>query len=239
MPWRPYTTGTHRAVSFFFRGCDAGCPCIRQCPHTPPARPSAEQGCHACLLYEHGCPQLGRAVPGRPHGCLSKPLHQDSDMEGVTLGPSSSGLAALPGSLPGAGQSSAWSPQPPAPPIPPLQPPVQVNGINFGLPMLLQLALHRDCSLPCSLAASGLVYLLVQHQVVAAQSMLHRLHLQHSLLSRLVGSTLVCLQWLEWQQTAMLQAVFLRLQLQHRHHPMHLLALPPPLKGSGHRALLP
>ncbi len=55
-------------------------------------------------------------------------------MEGVTLGPSVSGLAAVSGSLPGAGQSSAWSPQPPAAPIQPLQPPVQVNGINFGLP---------------------------------------------------------------------------------------------------------
>ncbi len=102
--------------------------------------------------------------------------------------------------------------------------------------LLLQLALHRDCSLPCSLAASGLVYLLVQHQVVVRQSVLHRLHLQHSHQSRLAASTLVCPLLLEWQLTTVLQLEFLRL---HQLHPLHLLALPPPLKGSGHRALLP
>ena len=56
-------------------------------------------------------------------------------MEGVTLGASVSGLAAVSGSLPGAGQSNAWSPQPPTAPIQPLQSPVQVNGINFGVPI--------------------------------------------------------------------------------------------------------
>ncbi len=78
-PWRPYTPGILRAISFFFGGCDAGCPSIRQCPHAPSvraqapgcaARRPAEQGCHACLLDGHGCPQLGRAVPGRAHGSL-------------------------------------------------------------------------------------------------------------------------------------------------------------------------
>ncbi|DBA78490.1 TPA: hypothetical protein ACH3X2_007978 [Trebouxia sp. C0005] len=66
-------------------------------------------------------------------GCSK--LHQASDMEGVTHGASVSGLAADSGSLPGAGQSSAWIPQPPAVLIQPLQPPLQVNGISFGVPI--------------------------------------------------------------------------------------------------------
>ena len=78
-PWRPYTTGAHRAISFFFGGCDAGSPSTRPCPHAPSVtaqppgfavRPPAEHGCHACILDEHGCPQLGRGVPGRAHASL-------------------------------------------------------------------------------------------------------------------------------------------------------------------------
>ena len=125
------------------------------------------------------------------------------------------------------------------PPSSPYSPPCKSMASTLVCPLLLpQLALYMDCSPLCSLAASGLVYLLVQ-QMVAAQSMLHRVHLQHSPQSRSAASTLVCPLWLQWQHTAVLQAVFLRLQLQHQRHPLHPLVLPPPLKGSGHRALLP
>ena len=103
---------------------------------TPPQPdPQLSKGAMPAFLMNTAAPSWAGLSQADPMDVSGSPLHQDSDMEGVTLGPSSSGLAALPGSLPGAGQSSAWSPQPPAPPIQPLQLPVQVNSINFGLPI--------------------------------------------------------------------------------------------------------
>ena len=103
---------------------------------TPPRPdPQLSKGAMPAFLMNTAAPSWAGLSQADPMDVSGSPLHQDSDMEGVTLGPSSSGLAALPGSLPGAGQSSAWGPQPPAPPIQPLQLPVQVNGINFGLPI--------------------------------------------------------------------------------------------------------
>ena len=136
----------------------------------------------------------------------------------------------------GLGRAMLGVPSPLQPPFSPYSRLCKSTASTLGCPfLLLQLALHRDCSL----TASGVVYLLVQHQMVARQCMLHKLQLQHSPQSRLVGSTLVCLLLLEWQHTAVLQAVSLRLQLQHQRHPLQPLPLSPPLRGSGQRALLP
>ncbi len=100
----------------------------------PQPDPQLSKGAMPAFLMNTAAPSWAGLSQADPMDVSGSPLHQDSDMEGVTLGPSVSGLAALSGSLPGAGQSSAWSPQPPAAPIQPLHAPVQVNGINFGLP---------------------------------------------------------------------------------------------------------
>ena len=95
--------------------------------------PQLGMGAMPASLLSMAAPSLAGVSQAEPMQVC--PLHQASDMEGVTLGASVSGLAAMSGSLPGAGQSNAWSPQPPAAPIQPLQSPVQVNGINFGVPI--------------------------------------------------------------------------------------------------------
>ncbi len=101
--------------------------------------PQLSRGAMSASLMDMAAPsraELSQAEPmelcASSFGCNN--LHQSTDMEGVTVAASASGLAAPSGSLLGAGQSNAWSLQPPAAPTQPLQPPLQVNGISFGVP---------------------------------------------------------------------------------------------------------